>query len=426
MNDTQNEKLAQITPETLVIGIDIAKNKHVARAIDDRGFEFGKRITFTNDREGFEKLLRWVEEHQADHQKTHVMVGMEPTGHYWFSLADYLDSCGHQLVLVNPSHVKRLKEIDDHSPSKNDTKDAMVIAKQVKDGRYSVPNLLEGIYAELREGIKLRDQLVQLKNQTEGRVQNWLHRYFPEFEQVFKDWDGVSALATLRTFPLPQAIAETTPEAIVDTWKAYAKRHAGFARAQKLHEAAEKSVGITAGLRFAHQELEALLDQYELYTRQLETLEAQLTEQLEHLPGAEQMRDIKGLGDMTIAAFFAEVGDIHQYRHPKQLISLAGLDLKENSSGVYKGQTTISKRGRSRLRRILFLAIRPLVNHNDTFRALHHELTQRSDRPLTKMQSLIALCGKLLKVLFVIGQRECPFDGAKLLQDRKCSQTQAA
>ncbi|QQK81096.1 transposase [Salicibibacter cibi] len=142
MNDTQNEKLAQITPETLIIDVDIAKNKYVARAIDDRGFEFGKRVAFSNDRDGFEKFLRWVEDHQANHQKTHMVVGMEPTGHYWFSLADYLDSCGHQLVLVNPMHVKRLKEIDDHSPSKNDTKDAMVIAKQVKDGRYSPPTFL--------------------------------------------------------------------------------------------------------------------------------------------------------------------------------------------------------------------------------------------------------------------------------------------
>ncbi|SFM42295.1 transposase, partial [Salibacterium qingdaonense] len=79
-----------------------------------------------------------------------------------------------------------------------------------------------------------------------------------------------------------------------------------------------------------------------------------------------------------------------------------------------------------RLRRILFLAIRPLVAHNDTFHALHEELTKRSDRPLKKTQSLVALCGKLLKVLFVMGQRECAFDGAKLLRDRRRSQAQAA
>ncbi|MRN12592.1 IS110 family transposase, partial [Akkermansia muciniphila] len=37
-------------------------------------------------------------------------------------------------------------------------------------------------------------------------------------------------------------------------------------------------------------------------------------------------------------------------------------------------------------------------------------------RPLKKQQSLIALCCKLLRVLFVIGNRKCEFDGAKLLR----------
>ncbi|KEF39018.1 hypothetical protein M670_01835, partial [Schinkia azotoformans MEV2011] len=48
MNYTQNQKISQITPSTLVIGIDIAKDKHVARAQDDRGIEFGKRLIFEN------------------------------------------------------------------------------------------------------------------------------------------------------------------------------------------------------------------------------------------------------------------------------------------------------------------------------------------------------------------------------------------
>lgn len=423
---TQNEKLTQITSNTLIIGVDIAKNKQVARAFDDRGFEFGKRTSFSNDREGFEAFLRWAAMHQENHHKTDMIVGMEPTGHYWLSLAYYLKDRGHFVALVNPMHVKRLKEVDDNSPSKNDTKDAKVIAQQVKDGRYAVPNLLEGIYADMREGIKLRDQLVQSLSQVEGRILNWIQRYFPEFDSVFKQWNGIMALATLRVVPLPQDITPLTPEAIVEEWRKHSKRPGSLKRAEKLIEAAKRSIGMDVGLKFARQELSTLLEQYDLYSRQLEDLESQLSEQVNHLPGAEQMREIKGLGDMTIAAFFAEIGDIHQYRHPKQLISLAGLDLKENSSGLHKGQTTISKRGRRRLRRILFLAIRPLVAHNDTFHALHEELTKRSDRPLKKTQSLVALCGKLLKVLFVMGQRECAFDGAKLLRDRRRSQAQAA
>ena len=67
MNYTQNQKNTQITPSTLMIGIDIAKGKHVARAQDDRGIEFGKRLVFDNRINGFERLLEWVQSHMKEH-----------------------------------------------------------------------------------------------------------------------------------------------------------------------------------------------------------------------------------------------------------------------------------------------------------------------------------------------------------------------
>lgn len=73
------------------------------------------------------------------------------------------------------------------------------------------------------------------------------------------------------------------------------------------------------------------------------------------------------------------------------------------------------KRGRRRLRRAIYLAVRPLVANNPTFKALHAYYTKRSNRPLKKQQSLIA-CGKLLRVLFAIGKKQCEFDGNKLLK----------
>jgi transposase len=59
-------------------------------------------------------------------KKTEVIVGIEPTGHYWMNLANFLDHYGIPLVMVNPMHVKRSKELDDNLPTKNDKKDALV------------------------------------------------------------------------------------------------------------------------------------------------------------------------------------------------------------------------------------------------------------------------------------------------------------
>lgn len=415
MNYTQNQKITQISPSTLIVGIDIAKDKHVARAQDDRGYEFGKRLFFENRIHGFEKLLEWVKRHQQENNKTHVIFGVEPTGHYWLSLAYYLRANGFDFVLVNPMHVKKSKELDDNSPTKNDTKDARVIAQLVKDGRYSVPNLLDGIYAELREGVKLREQLSKQLMIIEGRIQNNIQRYFPEFLDVFKCWNGKAAMCTLRLFPFPKDLRNMTPEDVLMKWKPFVNRGVGIKRATKLVETAKKSVGIEVGLRFGKREIHSLLDQYELYREQLAELEQELEELVLTIPGAQKMMNIKGVGAMTVATFFAEVGDINNYSHPQQLVKMAGLSLREHSSGKYKGQTRIDKRGRKRLRKSLYLAIRPLVRYNPTFRALHEYYTTRLNRPLKKQQSLIALCGKLLRVLFVIGKKQCEFDENKLL-----------
>nr|WP_311975611.1 transposase [Anoxybacillus rupiensis] len=49
---------------------------------------------------------------------------------------------------------------------------------------------------------------------------------------------------------------------------------------------------------------------------------------------------------MTVVGFFAEVGDLHQYRHLCQIIKLAELNLKKNESGKHRGKESISKRRR--------------------------------------------------------------------------------
>ena len=90
MDFTQNQRLMQITENTLIIGVDIAKRKHVARAIDDRGRDLVKRLVFENTLPGFKDLLTWVETLRHVERRSDVIIGMEPTGHYWLNLAYYL------------------------------------------------------------------------------------------------------------------------------------------------------------------------------------------------------------------------------------------------------------------------------------------------------------------------------------------------
>lgn len=49
MKYSQNEKIAQVTEKTLIVGVDVASMTHFARAFDFRGIELGKIIRISND-----------------------------------------------------------------------------------------------------------------------------------------------------------------------------------------------------------------------------------------------------------------------------------------------------------------------------------------------------------------------------------------
>ncbi|GAA3314436.1 hypothetical protein GCM10020331_093650 [Ectobacillus funiculus] len=76
--------------------------------------------------------------------------------------------------------------------------------------------------------------------------------------------------------------------------------------------------------------------------RQLEHEIQELTSQLIELTQAsveyEWLSTVPGLGDATIVELLSEIGSFSHYQHPRQLLKLAGLTLRENSSGQHKGQ----------------------------------------------------------------------------------------
>jgi len=426
MNCSQNKKLNQVTEETLVIGIDIAHETQWARAFDWRGVELGKVFRFENSKEGFEAFGRWVEKLKHSTGKTAIMVGAEPTGHYWFNLASYLKESGMKLVLVNPHHVKKSKEMDDNHPSKSDRKDPKTIAKLVCEGRYNEPYIPEGVYADLRSMMECRRRVCKELNQIKNRIQRWLSIYFPEFVKMYCKIDTVSGLIVLENAPLPEDILALGAAGLNELWRKSKVKAVGMKKAMSLYEAAKNSVGCSGG-NGARLELRLLLADYRIKMEQYAQIMAEVEKLVEQVPNANKLMEIDGVGLVTIAGFVAEVGDIGRFQSSKQVQKLAGLALRENSSGQNKGQTTISRRGRARLRAVLFQAVMPLVSKNQEFMEIHRYYTTRSKNPLKKKQSLIVLCCKLIRVFYALLTKGSAYDPIKLATDiRRTAQPLAA
>jgi transposase len=417
MSVTQDAKICQVTEQTIVIGVDIASETHYARAFDWRGIELGKVFSFENSAEGFRNFSVWGSELAAKMGKNHVLVGAEPTGHYWFSLGVYLRDNGVKLVLVNPYHVKQSKELDDNHPSKTDRKDPKTIAKLVIAGRYNEPYIPEGVYAELRVSMNCRWRILRELTAVKNQIQRWLKIYFPEHKDVFGSFDCASSMMILRTAPLPEDLKALGVDGINAVWRKAKLRAVGLKRATRLYEAAGDSIGCTDGSTAARMELGLLLDDYEAKQQQYDTIMAIVEDLCSQLPEVAELLEIKGIGLVTVAGFLAEVGDLRRFDSPRQIQKLAGLAIRENSSGKHKGRTSISKRGRAKLRAILFRAAIGLAATNPEFREIHRYFTTRAKNPLKKKQSIIAMSCKLIRIFHTVVTKERVYDPVKLLAD---------
>jgi transposase len=109
------------------------------------------------------------------------------------------------------------------------------------------------------------------------------------------------------------------------------------------------------------------------------------------------MLAIKGINAISLAGILGESGDLSGFVQGNALLRHAGLNLTEVSSVKWRGQIVLSNRGRSRLRRFLFMATMSLLMNNCEFKAMHeHNVSMKK---MKKMKSVMKLCGKLARIL---------------------------
>ncbi len=187
------------------------------------------------------------------------------------------------------------------------------------------------------------------------------------------------------------------------------KRQPGPKKAQLLINLAKSSIGTGQALDAYKFHLEQLLEEYDLAVKQLERVEQQVKEVLNQIPFAKKLLMIKGISEISLAGILGEAGDLSGFLNGNSLLRHAGLHLAEASSGKWKGQIVISKRGRSRLRRFLYLATMSLVMNNPEFKSMHSHNVKI--KKIKKMKSIMKLIGELARIFVGIARRNesyCP------------------
>lgn len=414
----KNKKLSFISDDMLILGCDVGSETHYVRAIDTRGRELSKSAySFNNNQEGFRSAKEWAVRIAAEHDKGQIVLGLEPTGHYWFCLATWMIANGISVVQVNPYAVKQTKEVEDNSQLKDDRKDPKLIANLVKDGNFGMPYLPEKIYAELRRLSMFRDQLNEDRIRTINRMHREMKIYFPEYKEALGKVDGAFSLELLKEAPFPDELTALGEEGIRQIWHAAKLRGRGYSRAREILQYAKASVGIKDGSIASKAAVKWFVQKIMELDVELAVIENQINQKCQEIPHTGNVLEISGIGENTLSGILAEMGDISRFDDVKEIQKLSGLGLVACSSGKHKGETKISHRGRKRLRYWLFQAAKSAVAHAEEFKELHMYYTTRADNPLKKMQSLIVIACKLLRIIYTILNTGTFYDPKKMLMD---------
>jgi transposase len=404
-NRTLSKKLARVKPGTLFVGVDLALDQNVAVVLTERAEQLS-RFRFPNERDGYDYLYRRLEVIQERQRAPAVWVGMEPTNYFWKLLAADLEAhrSEYSYRLVNPYTVKKNREGAQLDRSKDDNRDAFIIGDLLRTGRYTETRLLRGAYAELRQYATLHTRLGRDVRRKKMLIHNIAGQLFPELPRVFKKMAGQTALAMMRNHAAASVVHTVSQETFITAVRAdFRGQRMQVAKLRRAHVLAGRSVGLTEGIEALQLALRLHIEALEVLQQQVETVCTALVDTFLALPESQYMLSMHGLGVITAATILSEIGDPNHYTNAHQLIKLAGTQPVPNTSGrKTRSQTPMSHQGRPRLRTALYFAVMRLVQLDDAFAQEYQRLQARKQNRLTKMQALVVLMNKLLRILWAL------------------------
>lgn len=390
------------------LGIDIAKNTHVASLIDEKGKNVFKGFSFSNTTEGGKSLLEIVQKH-ADFSD--VTVGMEATGHYWLSVYSFLyDYNFHSIHVINPIQTDGWRKGTEIRKRKNDIIDSVLIADLIRYGDFVETTLSNEDLFSLRNICRMRNYLVQSAGDLKRKIICILDQVFPEYQSIFSNTFGTTSKQLLLDYSSPTDFEELSVETLTETLETLSRKKIGKDTAQKLIDSAKNSFGVTFSKESFTFQLKLLIEQVKFIEDQVKECETKIKELMAKIDSP--ITTIPGIGPVLGAIIISEFGDISRFDKPSKLVAFAGIDATVSQSGEFEGtHNVMSKRGSPYLRKALFQAALVASNSDPVLKAFYQKKRAEGKHHKT---CIGAVARKLCNIIFAVLKNNKPYEVPKL------------
>jgi len=409
------DKIRGLNPEQILcVSLDISKYFHVVMIHNGLGEIVTPTFEIDIFQIGFTKLCHAIDEAIAQTQASLVLVGMEPTSHYFENLARHLKERPQPVTLINSYAVSQNRKQQMMRREKTDPIDVAAIGDLLRRGEGSPFQPLQGIYLELQQldrvwlgKVKMR---TMLKNQIIGHLDRIFpglviigpearKRYTPLFATDF--WNCKTLQHLIRVCPDPRQLAAMATDELITAFRAH-NYPMGPKTAAKIITYAQKALlpdkqVIAIRCELLHHDLILL----EAVEQRIVVMEERLVALVAQTPYLIWTK-LKGFSDVQVAHLAAAIGDPSHYTHAKKVFRRSGLVSGRNDSGVHQNRgkgNRVLKTGDVYLRRALLGAISTFLLHQPVLFRYYTKLKLSKPDPVARVATARRANGMLWATL---------------------------
>ena len=349
---------------TILVGIDVAKDKHDCFIMNSEGEVLAKSFTILNNKEGFDFLYKKI---QSVSSSDKIKVGLEATGHYSYNIIGFLLNKDLATFILNPLHTNLYRKSLSLRKTKTDKIDSKTIAmmllsdvslKSYSDISYhneDLKSLTRYRFSKVEERAKLKTSLSRLAQ-----------ILFPELEKLVPTLHMTSIYQLLEEFPSASAIASVHLTRLTNLLSKASKGHYDRETAIKIRDAAKNSIG--SNMPAKSLELKHTIKLIRALTIDIGEIEAEISKMMDKIDSP--ITTIPGIGNNMGAMIISEIGDFSRFSSPDKILAYAGYSPSTYQSGKLDNcYAHMEKRGSHYLRYALFQATQRVCHLDSTFSA---------------------------------------------------------
>ena len=347
----------------ILVGIDVAKDKHDCFICNSDGEVLFNAFTFPNNMDGFNDLFEKIKSLSNDFDN--IKIGLEATGHYSYNLLGFLLNKGLHTFVINPLHTNLYRKSLTLRKTKTDKVDAHTIAMMLMSD-VNLKSYSDTLYhnEELKSLTRYRFDKVSDRAKLKTSVARLVNILFPELEKLVSTLHVKSVYALLSEFPSAKHIAAAHLTTLKNLLYDSSKGHYDRDKAISIRDAARRSIGSVMPAKSL--ELKHTIKLIQELDTEIKEIEDAIKSIMDEINSP--ILSIPGISYRMGAMIIAEIGDFDRFSSPDKILAYAGLSPSTYQSGqLTSTYSHMEKRGSRYLRYALFNATKFVCNWDSSF-----------------------------------------------------------